>query len=136
MADLKTIAVYYKRDTELVYDPRDMEFENFHGVTQAEFRKRYFVITHVKDNHRRHTHIPESCIALVEETYNVPVPANETDNVWVLAEAAYNAYRTQSKGKSLVSGATLPEWKDVPDDIKEAWRKASSAVYLLVPLKS
>lgn len=43
---------------------------------------------------------------------------------------AYDAYAMASGGRSLVSGQSLPEWKDLPDAIKVAWGAASDAAGL------
>ena len=43
-------------------------------------------------------------------------------------EIAYNAYRKASGGKSLVSGAPIPLWRYLPDDIRAAWNAAGEAV--------
>lgn len=44
-------------------------------------------------------------------------------------QEAYDGYRQKSEGKSLVSGAELPVWDALPDDIKAAWEAAGAAVY-------
>jgi len=41
---------------------------------------------------------------------------------------AYEAYRTFSDGKSLVSGQVLPVWDILPSKLKEAWEAAAQAV--------
>lgn len=38
-----------------------------------------------------------------------------------LAKVAYEAYCAHTGWKSLVSGATLPQWVDVKPEIKAAW---------------
>jgi len=45
-------------------------------------------------------------------------------------QICYEGYCQQSGGKSLVSGAALPAWPDLPADIKEAWERAASAVIM------
>ena len=45
-----------------------------------------------------------------------------------MGEIAYNAYRKHSDGKSLVSGAPIPPWRYVADDIRAAWNAAGAAV--------
>lgn len=45
-----------------------------------------------------------------------------------LAKVAYESYRTCSDGKSLVSGAVLPEWADLAPEIREAWRASADGV--------
>lgn len=45
-----------------------------------------------------------------------------------LGEIGYEAYRQQSGGKSLVSGADIPEFLALPAAIKEAWEAAGKAV--------
>lgn len=44
-----------------------------------------------------------------------------------LGRIAYEAYKQHSRGKSLVSGANLPEWEDQAKEIKAAWNNAASA---------
>lgn len=41
---------------------------------------------------------------------------------------AYDAYCKSSGGVSLVSGAKLPEWAVLSDEIKQAWEAAAEAV--------
>lgn len=41
---------------------------------------------------------------------------------------AYEAYCRQTGGKSLVSGASLPDYDGLRPDIIEAWEKAAAAV--------
>jgi len=48
-----------------------------------------------------------------------------------LGKAAYMAYCQASDNKSLVSGAELPTWEDQKPEIREAWRAAADAVYML-----
>jgi hypothetical protein len=43
-------------------------------------------------------------------------------------QVAYEAYLAKSDGRSLVSGAELPDWGLVPGDIRDAWEAAASAV--------
>jgi len=45
-----------------------------------------------------------------------------------LAEVAYNGYCQSSGGISLISGAKLPAFQDLPEDIRKAWRAAAVAV--------
>jgi hypothetical protein len=45
-----------------------------------------------------------------------------------LGQVAYESYRTCSDGKSLVSGATLPDWSDLDPKIREAWRASADGV--------
>lgn len=42
---------------------------------------------------------------------------------------AYEAYYESSLGKSLVSGAELPAWQDLPIGIRNAWERAADAVH-------
>lgn len=44
------------------------------------------------------------------------------------AQTAYEAYATFSDWKSLISGAPLPEWGDLPNEVKMAWEAAAEAV--------
>lgn len=50
-----------------------------------------------------------------------------------LGDVAYEAYRQTTGGRSLVSGAPLPGWLDLPEDIREAWRAAADAVLMYDP---
>ena len=43
-------------------------------------------------------------------------------------EIAYDAYREASGGKSLVSGAPIPQWDDMAPEIRAAWNEAGHAV--------
>lgn len=45
-----------------------------------------------------------------------------------LGEVAYAAYCARTGWKSLISGASLPSWQDVPSEIRSAWRAAAAAV--------
>ncbi len=45
-----------------------------------------------------------------------------------LGEIGYEAYRNQSGGKSLISGAPIPPFESLPDAIKAAWQAAGDAV--------
>lgn len=44
---------------------------------------------------------------------------------------AYEGYRTASDSRSLVSGAPLPEWPDLSEEIRVAWRAAADAVLMM-----
>lgn len=41
---------------------------------------------------------------------------------------AYNGYKIIAEGKSLIDGKPLPEWDDLPENIKVAWLGAALAV--------
>ena len=43
-------------------------------------------------------------------------------------QVAYEAYRTHTDGRSLVSGAELPPWDGLSPEIQEAWTVAAAAV--------
>ncbi len=45
-----------------------------------------------------------------------------------VGQIAYEAYCQVSGNKSLVSGAELPGYEDLPDPIKAAWQAAGAAV--------
>lgn len=45
-----------------------------------------------------------------------------------IGQVAYESYKVASDGKSLVSGATLPDWVDLDDKIREAWRASADGV--------
>ena len=51
------------------------------------------------------------------------------------AQLAYNAYRKQSGGVSLISGAPLPTWFDLPESVQDAWRAVALAVSIDVLLR-
>ena len=42
-------------------------------------------------------------------------------------EAAYEGYCRKAGGRSLVDGATLPPWAELPENIQEAWEEAAAA---------
>lgn len=44
-----------------------------------------------------------------------------------LGQVAYEAYKDFSQGKSLISGANLPEWEDQAVEIQAAWEEAGQA---------
>lgn len=46
-----------------------------------------------------------------------------------LAKAAYNGYCAASGGKSLISGADLPLFDNLPNEIQLAWDSAADAVF-------
>ena len=46
----------------------------------------------------------------------------------MLSRIAYMAYRRHTGGKSLVTGAELPEWEQIDPRIREAWCAALDAV--------
>jgi hypothetical protein len=46
----------------------------------------------------------------------------------MLGQAAYEAYRRASAGKSLVGGQSLPEWDDLAPETQAAWSAAAAAV--------
>lgn len=43
-------------------------------------------------------------------------------------EIAYECYREHSGGKSLVSGAAIPEWNKLSPDIQAAWKASAQGV--------
>lgn len=43
-------------------------------------------------------------------------------------QIAYEGYCESSDGKSLVTGAILPKWQDLSDDIRVAWIQSALAV--------
>lgn len=45
-----------------------------------------------------------------------------------LGQIAYEAYFESSKGKSLISGAPLPEFDGQREDVRTAWEAAAEAV--------
>lgn len=46
----------------------------------------------------------------------------------MFGDIAYEAYRQVADGKSLVTGALLPVWDELPERIREAWESAAEAV--------
>jgi len=50
------------------------------------------------------------------------------DNRIDFAKVAYEAYRTDSGGKSLISDAQLPQYEQLSPEIKRAWAAAAEAV--------
>lgn len=44
-----------------------------------------------------------------------------------MAQVAYEAYKKAAGGKSLATGATLPEWDTLKFEIREAWAVAADA---------
>jgi hypothetical protein len=44
------------------------------------------------------------------------------------AQVCYEGYASRSGGRSLVSGAELPGWEDLPVHIQDAWEAAAQAV--------
>ena len=53
-------------------------------------------------------------------------------NEEVLGKIAYDAYRADTGGKSLVSGAAIPEWEELDVRIRLAWVAAARAVKVRV----
>jgi hypothetical protein len=45
-----------------------------------------------------------------------------------VGQSNYEGYRRESGGKSLVSGAEIPEWGELPEEIQEAWEAGANAV--------
>jgi hypothetical protein len=43
-------------------------------------------------------------------------------------KTAYDGYCKSSGGKSLISGASLPEFDKLPVEIRQAWQAAAAAV--------
>jgi hypothetical protein len=43
-------------------------------------------------------------------------------------QVAYEGYRVHSGGKSLVSGAPIPEWHELGEEIRAAWDASAKAV--------
>jgi hypothetical protein len=42
-------------------------------------------------------------------------------------QVAYEAYRASTDGKSLATGAPIPEWDGLRVEIQSAWEKAADA---------
>lgn len=49
-----------------------------------------------------------------------------------LGQVAYEAYRQMVNGKSAVTGNVLPEWPELPPEIREAWRGTADAVRMFL----
>lgn len=47
-------------------------------------------------------------------------------------QVAYLAYKDASDGKSLISGAPLPQWHEQRQEIRDAWDAAADAVIAYV----
>ena len=45
-----------------------------------------------------------------------------------IGQIAYEAYFKYSQGKSLISGASLPQWDKQDDIVRAAWEAAAEAV--------
>lgn len=45
-----------------------------------------------------------------------------------LGQVAYEAYRAAVDGVSLITGDRLPDWGDLREDARAAWRAAADAV--------
>ena len=54
-------------------------------------------------------------------TFTAPEPCGH-------GQAAYVGYCRSSGYRSLVSGASLPNWDSLSNDIQEAWERAADAV--------
>jgi hypothetical protein len=54
--------------------------------------------------------------------------AESTDVKPTFGNVAYNAYRTASGGRSLVTGAPIPPWDDMPEAIKDVWDASAGEV--------
>jgi len=53
--------------------------------------------------------------------------APSTPELLGAAQAAYEAYRAQSGGKSLATGAPIPDWSKLSEAIQQGWQVAASA---------
>ena len=53
---------------------------------------------------------------------------NSFERVILFGQIAYEAYCKQSDNKSLISGAELPKWNDLKEEIQDAWIAAADAV--------
>lgn len=49
-----------------------------------------------------------------------------------LGQLAYEAYRIGAGGRSLATGDTLPDWPDLPAEIREAWRASADGVRMFL----
>lgn len=45
-----------------------------------------------------------------------------------LAEIGYDAYRDATGGLSAITGEPLPDFKDTPPSVRQAWRAAAGAI--------
>ena len=43
-------------------------------------------------------------------------------------QKAYEAYRNHTGGRSLATGQMIPEWRELPETIREAWDAAVAAI--------
>jgi len=51
-----------------------------------------------------------------------------TPDIDVMAQIAYEGYRAHTGGISVATGQTIPEWKDLKNPIKDAWKASTIAV--------
>jgi len=65
---------------------------------------------------------PESLPATTPEPASAEIPVQAD-----IGEVGYNAY-CSDRGWKAFNGEPLPQWPEVKDDIKNAWRKAGLAV--------
>jgi hypothetical protein len=54
----------------------------------------------------------------------------QSDVSSIYAAVGYDAYKESTNGVSLITGQKLPHWKDLPENIQQAWEKAAEAVIL------
>lgn len=59
----------------------------------------------------------------------------ERDDMIELGQVAYEAYCVAAGGKSLATGAPLPQWGVLSEAIRVAWRAAADAVVMFQQLK-
>lgn len=52
-----------------------------------------------------------------------------TKTIWVYAQEAYEAYCQHTNWKSIATGQDLPNWVNLPQNIKDAWFASASALF-------
>lgn len=58
----------------------------------------------------------------------IKISTNNGSDVDGFGAVAYEAYRVESNGLSLISGAQLPKWEQLAENIRFAWTAAALAV--------
>ncbi len=51
-----------------------------------------------------------------------------------LGSELYNTYYRHTNGHSIVNGATLPEWDDLPQAVKNAWESTAFNIETQQPI--
>jgi hypothetical protein len=59
-------------------------------------------------------------------------PSLQSTFISCLAEAAYEGYRRESGGKSIISGQPIPPWAELQPAIQQCWRGAAVGILELL----